>query len=215
MTLQTITFAVESSLGVRLNHRLLAQEGGSDRLLILLPGRGYTLDYPLFYNLRRAALGLGWDVLNVQYGFQAAGVELEAAQTPQLIEEVMDGVRPALERGYKQVCVAGKSLGTPMAAEVARSIQDAEVSLILLTPIGGAVQGLGSIPTLALVGTADALYSAHEVQAFTGHPTVTWRVYEGLNHSLEVKGDWRASLRILETIIDTCESFLKSPHESL
>lgn len=215
MALQTLTFPVESSLGVRLNHTLLTQETPSDRLLILLPGRGYTLDFPLFYNLRRAALGLGWDVLNVQYGFQVAGVELEAAHTPQLVEEVMSGVRLALERGYKRVCIAGKSLGTPLAAEVARSIQDAQVSLILLTPIGGAVQGLGSIPTLALVGTADALYSAHEVQAFTGHPTVTWRVYEGLNHSLEVKGDWRASLHVLTTIIDTCEAFLKSPHQSL
>lgn len=202
------TFTHESRFGVTTTHELLAQPQASDRLLVLLPGRGYTTDYPLFYYLRKAAFRLGWDVLSVQYGFQAARADLQAQDTPALVEETSQIVLPVIRRGYARVCLAGKSLGTPLAAEIARQVQGAAVRLLMLTPIGGALHGLDGFPTLALIGAADPIYAAEEVAAFAHHPTIRWRVFDKLNHSLEVSGDWHGSLAVLPEIIGVCASFL-------
>ncbi|NWG15224.1 MAG: hypothetical protein HXY41_01190 [Chloroflexi bacterium] len=209
MSVETIPVPVASRFGVTVSNMLLAHDPPADRLLVQLPGKGYTCDYPLLYYLRRAALALGFDVLNVEYGFQAANVELDVENAVYLMDDVWGAARPVLERGYRRVCIAGKSLGTPLAAEMARALQGPDVALILLTPIGGALQGLDDIPTLALIGTNDALYSPEVVAAFDQHPRITWKVYEGLNHSLE-SGDWRASLAALPDIITACETFMES-----
>ncbi len=201
------TITIQSRFGVVVHNTLLSND--STKLLILLPGRGYTVDYPLFYYLRRTALHQGYDVLSVQYGFQIANMEMDAAKTPLLVPDVLDTIQPVLGRGYEQVCIAGKSLGTPIAAEVARSLLPRDVALLMLTPIGGALQGLGQLPALAVIGTADALYSSEEVAAYTGHPSIRWHVFDGLNHSLEVPDDWQASLRVLPEIIGVCAAFLR------
>ena len=35
-----------------------------------------------------------------------------------------------------------------------------------------------------------------------------WKVYDNLNHSLEVKGDWEQSLHMLIEILSDCERFI-------
>jgi predicted alpha/beta-hydrolase family hydrolase len=206
--MQASTVKVESRFGVTLYNSFLMQDSRSEKLLVMLPGRGYTCEHPLLYTLRRAAGQMGFDVLSVQYGFQITNTEPGPEMTAYLQSDVQQAVEPVLARGYRRVCIAGKSLGTPLSAELARSLTQEAVSLILLTPIGGAVQGLGNIPTLAIIGTADPLYSTEEVAAFQNHPSIKWKVYEGLNHSLEVKGDWASSLSSLPDIIRTCQAFL-------
>jgi hypothetical protein len=207
MAVQTNTIEVESRFGVTVHHSLMTHDEGSDKLLIVLPGRGYTAEHPALYYLRKAAVQLGYDVLSVEYGFQAGRIDLTSENMPNLQNDVQAAVQTVLARGYGQICVAGKSLGTPLAVGLARTINDARVSLILLTPVAGATQMTGDLPTLAIIGTVDAAYSPELVQ---DEPHLTWHVYDGLNHSLEYKGDWRASLALLPEIIAACEAFLKA-----
>ena len=61
---------------------------------------------------------------------------------------------------------------------------------------------------LAIIGTADGNYNAAAVTAEAHPPTLEWRVYEGVNHGLEVEGDWQASLRALADIMQACAAFL-------
>jgi surfactin synthase thioesterase subunit len=206
--MQFSSIQTESRFGVTVRHSLITQDTPPDKLLIMLPGYGYTCEHPVLYYLRRAAAQQGYDVLGVQYGFQVTHIDLQAENMAYVQDDVEQAVRPVLSRGYSRVCVAGKSMGTPLAAEVARSLTRESTSLLLLTPVGGAVQGLGNIPALAIIGTADALYSAEEVAAYKNHPTIQWKVFEGLNHSLEVQHDWGASLAVLPEIIRTCEEFI-------
>lgn len=205
MSLQFSTIDTPSRFGMTIRHPFAAQEGGSDKLLILLPGRGYTVDHPLLYMLRKAALQSGWDVLSVQYGFALADRDLDAESISSVQEDVDAATAPVLARGYTQVCIAGKSLGTPLAAELGRRLTAERVSLIMLTPIGGATQGLGHLRTLAVVGTADPLYMPDMV---TDEPHIQWLVIEGVNHSLEHKDDWRASLKVLSEVTGVCAAFL-------
>lgn len=209
MLVETVTIPVESRFGVAVHNQLLVHDPASDKLLVMLPGRGYTCKHPVLYYLGRVALPLGYDVLSVEYGFQAANAELDSSNIAFLQEDAEAALRPALQRGYRHVCIAGKSLGTPLAGELARTLSDVSVSLLLLTPIGGAMQGLGGIPTLAVFGGADPSYSPEMASAFDGHPNVTCRVFDGLNHSLEFKGRWRDSLAVLPEIMTVCEDFLR------
>src|SRR5215212_6730098 len=50
-------------------NRYLRPDGAINRLAILLPGFGYTLDMPLFYYAERLLLDRGWDVLHVEYAY--------------------------------------------------------------------------------------------------------------------------------------------------
>ncbi len=208
MNVQSQVIRIQSRFGTTTHNTLLKQDAGADKLLIMLPGRAYTCDFPALYYLRSAAVQLGYDVLNVEYGFQAAHTDFGFHLAPDLAADVHDTVQPVLKRGYKQICVAGKSLGTPLASHLARSISDAAVSLILLTPVGDSTQGLDGLRTLVVIGTNDAMYSAETVAAFEGHPDVKWRVFEGLDHGFEVAGQWRDSLSAMPQIIEACATFL-------
>lgn len=205
MTVKYSTLTTATQFGGHAYHELAAQADGADKLLVILPGYGYTFDYPVLYTLRRAALELGYDVLSVQYGFQAAHVDMTTDTMPYVQEDVHAAFAALPAANYRHICVAGKSLGTFLAAQFAESLSAEQVSLILLTPIPGAMQLAGERPTLALIGTGDPRYTPDMIQ---DTPTLAWRVYDGLDHSLEKPDDWRASLTVLPEIIAACADFL-------
>ncbi len=199
---------VESPFGVTVEQRIQVHEPRSDRLLVTLPGRAYLVSYPALFHIGQMAYGHGWDVLPVQYGFQLGGV-LEAGQEPLLAEDVQLATSPVLQRGYRNVCVVGKSLGTPLAMELAMELAGTaaaeSVSRILLTPIGSALAPADGIRTLAIIGTADPLYAPGLA---TDTATTTWRVFERLDHGLVDEGDWRFSIESLAAIVAACEEFI-------
>jgi hypothetical protein len=202
---QYTTIETDSPFGLRLYHSFVVQTSGSDKLMVMLPGRGYTIEQPLLYFLRLAALEKGYDVLSIQYGFQAAHVDLTGDNMAFVQEDIQAALKGGLDRPYTQVVIAGKSMGTPLAVGVAQNLPQTDKRLLLLTPVGGAAQNTGDIPSLALIGTADPMYQPNDVQ---DSATLKWHVYDGLNHSLEVPNDYAASLAILPEIIATCASFL-------
>ena len=208
MSVQPEVIPIQSRFGVTTHNTLLRQESGSDKLLIMLPGRAYTCDFPMFYYLRSAAVQQGYDVLSVEYGFQAAHTTFNPPQAPDLVADINDTVQPILARKYKHIVVAGKSLGTPLAANLARSISGSSVSLLLLTPIGDSTKGIDDIRTLVVIGTADPVYSAEDIAKFEGHPNVKWRVFDDLDHGLEVTDHWRESVAVIPNIIEACAEFL-------
>lgn len=209
MSVKVTTLTHASPFGVEVSSPLHQHDGPAERLLVLLPGRGYTVGHPLLFHLLHLALENGWDALAVSYGFQAAGGDFRPEQFPLLQQDVALATAPALARGYRQVCVAGKSLGTPLAVDVARSAKAEQVSLILLTPVSGVMQALDGIRTLAVIGTDDPLYSPETVRLTEGDAHIEWRVYDGLDHALMVKDDWRASVAALRQIMGDCERFLR------
>jgi hypothetical protein len=204
MSIQSIV--VESPFGVTVRHRFHVHEPESDQLMVILPGRGYTINHPVLSYLGQMAYENGYDVLPVQYGFQTSG-DLDPAQIPLLQQDVRVATEPVLKRNYREICVAGKSLGTPLAIDLAQSVKAAVVSQILLTPIGPAMQAAGDIRTLAIIGTADPLYAPELVGS---NDVTTWRVLENLDHGLIDESDWRYSMDSLKEIIAACEAFLQT-----
>lgn len=191
--------------GYTVRHRYVHHtEVSSERLLVLLPGWGYTNDMPLMFYLRDAAAQQGWDTLSITYAFQL----YPDADTGHLLEEIRSVLDlPAIrDASYNQLCIAGKSMGTPLAVELAHQNIIPNMSLILLTPIKNAHQQIGAIPTLAIIGTADDFY--HPELTPGAAPNLTWQVFEGLNHSLQTAEGWKQSLEVLGEIIGHCADFL-------
>jgi acetyl esterase/lipase len=205
MSIKISTIATESRFGVTTHHLLMSQSDSADKLLIMLPGRGYTTEHPVMYYLRKAALNLGYDVLSIEYGFQAGHIDLNAGNMPYLEADIQAAVASVSGHDYQRICVAGKSMGTPLAVGLAQTLAAKNISLLLLTPVTGAAQMAGTIPALAIIGTADYFY---QPDAIRDTPTLKWRVFEGLDHSLENKNDWHASLAVLPDIITACAEFL-------
>ncbi len=206
MSYQAATIEVESRFGVTVHNQLIRHESASERLIVMLPGRGYTCNHPVMHYLRKVGLTLGWDVLSVEYGFQTANLPLTPERMPDIWDDVRQATREVLSN-YEMVCIAGKSLGTPLAAQLAAQLAgNLERALILLTPIRDAVQMANNVKTLAVAGTADPVYDPDSV---IDTANVAWRVFDGLNHSLEVAGDWQASVRALEQVIASCVDFLE------
>lgn len=206
MSVSTGSLTTRSRFGVEIQHPFVTQDDGTDRLLIMLPGHGYRVDYPLFYYLRAAALMRGYDALGVQYAFQVGGAPFGLEKMPDLLADTQDAAQAALARGYRQVVIAGKSLGALLAGQLAAALDDADTRLILLTPVGGAHLLTGGKPTLALIGTADERCSAALAAEYQAG--LRWRVFDGLDHSLEARWDWRASLAALPEVIAACDEFL-------
>lgn len=185
--------------GRTIQHGLVTHDQPGD-LLVLLPGRGYTADMPLLHYLRKAAADLGYDVLSLWYSFQLPPYEY--VPDPALIAEIDQAIKAAMQRGYRRLIVAGKSMGTPLAVRYA----DRAERLILLTPIGTAAPDAGSKPTLAVIGTADSFYQPDQVK--TSGANVEWLVLDDLDHGLEKEGDWSASLDALRQVTAACVKFL-------
>jgi acetyl esterase/lipase len=199
--------------GVTVGHLFFTHDNPpSDKLLVILPGRGYTRDYPLFYSLRMLAVELGYDVLSTQYSFQADPhtVRFDAVGWDGLKEEIDQALKALPKREYTHICFAGKSLGTPLAMQLAQTYPAPDKRALLFTPIANAVQLAGEdMPTLAVIGTADSSYNADIIQADVRRDNVTWWVFDDLNHSLEHKNDWKASMAVMTEIMVVCEDFLR------
>lgn len=204
MAQNTTTIETQSPFGVTARHMFTAHEPASHKLMILLPGRGYTNEGPVLFHTRQMALENGYDVLAVQYGFQAANADLQPEQFSFLPQDVNLATESVLKRGYHEICVVGKSLGTPLAVELAKSITAEKISLILLTPIGGSLSDLDGLPTLAVIGTADPFYTPELVKL----PGIKWKVFDGFNHGL-IAENWRVSVSALHDMILACENFIR------
>jgi hypothetical protein len=175
---------------------VIRHEGDPSRCAVLLPGRLYLSQAPLLWFAREAAQARGWSVLEVD----------ERAPDDQ---EPFEWMRGQAERalgaagGAEHVVVIGKSLGSA-AAPLVRGPAVWLTPLLIRPEIVEALRSTGA-PTL-LVGSPD--------DPTWGDGTVpdneALEVLElpGLDHSLQVSGDPRASLDALGNVTDRVGAFL-------
>jgi hypothetical protein len=199
-------------------HTFYRQPSAASHLALLLPGRGYTAHMPLLYYTVEALFQAGADVLQVEYNyihradFQAAP---EAEQARWLFADVTAAYQAGTaQRAYRQITLAGKSLGTlAMAHLLAQPPPPAPTQGIWLTPLLHQEQVTGAIRqwggrSLFVIGTADPVYDAailNEMQAATNGETV---VVSGADHSLEIPGDVLQSVHVLEHVMQAVQAFL-------
>jgi hypothetical protein len=174
---------------------VIRHDGDPSRCVVLLPGARYNSQAPLLWFAREAAQAEGWSVLEL---------DERAPDDGDQFEWMRGRAQAALaEAGADRVVVLGKSLGSAAAPLV-------DGPAIWLTPL------------LIRPEIVDALAAATAPVLLVGSPDdPTWgegnlpdngvlEVYEldGLDHSLQVSRDPRASLDVLGRVTERVGAFL-------
>lgn len=199
-------------------NRFLRPEGAIGCLAVLLPGFGYTLDMPLFYDSENLLLERGWDVLRVEYAYnqQPEFQDLPDQERERwLLEDATAAWRAGLEqRTYERVVLIGKSLGTlAMGHLLTMAAQPANVKAVWLTPMLSVARLREQIrqyggPSLFVIGAADPHYDRDVLAAMQAATNGEAVVIEDADHGMDIPGDPIASLRAVEQVVAALSRFL-------
>ncbi len=200
-------FVTQSKFGIDLPHMFTTQSSPSNKLMILLPGKGYIAESPLMRYIGQMGYQNGYDTLHVRYAIHRTQLDDWLPRFADLHADTQEAVSHAVSEQYTSVCVVAKSLGTVIAVQLLQHLSVNNLSTIMLTPIQSAMTMIGDTRALSIIGTADPAYEADMIKPTDKH---TWQVYDDLNHSLEYRGSWAESVKILPNILEHCEAFIQT-----
>lgn len=177
---------------------MLLHEGDASRCVVLLPGVRYFSQAPLLWFAREAAQAGGWSVVEVDE--RAPKDEEPFAWIRERAEEALGATDAGL------VVVIGKSLGSaaaPLAAE--RGLPAVWLTPLLVRP--DVVDGLAraEAPALAIGSPDDPTWGDGTLPE---NRSLEVLELPGLDHSLQVSGDPRASLDALGRVTERVSAFL-------
>ena len=177
----------------------LLHAGDPARCAVVLPGMQYSTQAPLLWFARSVALSRGWSALEVLDSLPEGEEPFGWAR---------DRARRALDAAAdaENVVVIGKSLASGAAGLVA----DRLVPAVWLTPLLNerrVVDDLGRAarPALLIGGSADGAWVP---DALPDHGLLEVVHLDGLDHSLERRGDPMASLDALRAVSARIDRFL-------
>ncbi|USQ80029.1 hypothetical protein NF556_20990 [Ornithinimicrobium faecis] len=174
-------------------------ENAPNRHVLVLPGRGYTVQLPGLHLPMRTLALQGWQVWTATWsGIDGLG-DLEAVEA--LVVRACETFEQRM--GRLPHLVLAKSMGTLAAGWVA----DHDLPAIWTTPllnVEGCVRDLArsAAPALLIGGSDDSSWD-DAAAAMTGLPSV---IVPGADHSWET-GHWREELAGLEQLCEAVEEF--------
>jgi dienelactone hydrolase len=186
---------------------------GSETLLIMLPGLGYTNEMPLLFYLRESAMRRSWDVLQVNYDYRAVPRDTSAEEwSVRMVKDSRPVIDAALAKGhYKHVVLAGKSIGTSVMSALLRRGFDKATAYIWLTPLlrGKPVHDAVTTysPSVAVFGDAD--YAVDGVNlAPIAQTGVRMIVMPGGDHGMMTQATVPESIAALAQVMHELEAWL-------
>lgn len=214
------TLAVEGFRGEPVPNELVRQQARSTTLAVLLPGRRYTCDMPLFYYAEHLLLDRGWDVLRVQYDYR----QLDRSTSPdEQTERLAGDSRAAVDAGLKQgeyqrIVLIGKSLGTIAIVHLRPTLTVTDVWWVWLTPLLKRPDVLECVTacakrSLIVIGSRDAHYEPATIDRLTAGNQCMAMVIDGGEHSLDLEGDAAGSARSVVTTVRAMDRFLPDRDE--
>lgn len=215
MGVEYSTLEVEGFRGEPVPNELVRQQSRSTTLAVLLPGRGYTCDMPLFYYAERLLLERGWDVLRVQYNYR--NLDASTSQQEQLERLKVDSrnvVGAGLAKGSCQrVILVGKSLGTIAMAYLLPTLRVADIWSVWLTPLLKRPDVLECVTVssdraLVAIGSEDAHFDTALIDALACDNGCATLVISGGEHSLDLPGDAAGSAMSIVTTMNAMDRFL-------
>lgn len=198
--------SINSYWGVNLSPKFIDNQ--SDTLTIILPGIAYLLDRANLEYSTELASSLNYDVLQIEYGFQAARKEFNVeAEFDILCKETLEEVKPFLETKYKKVVIIAKSIGTCVQKYLNDNIKDFDIINVSISPIDKTFD-MGIDPkTLVFTGSSDPLLS-QENQLALSKTNEAFICFENANHALNIPHKPLESLNILTKLINNIHSYL-------
>ncbi|SDJ78840.1 hypothetical protein [Sediminibacillus albus] len=186
-------------------------------LCIMLPGLGYSTDQPLFYYATGLFFEKGFDVLHINYQYDAPVFKnLEREEQFSIVSEdvqsVLEQVIPST--AYPNFYIMAKSTGTAGLIRLLENNQELDrAKVIWLTPLlheDDVYRRLlnNSQDSLLIIGDQDRCYMKERVTALTAKNTMKISLMQGTNHSLEHPDGIHQSIECLTVIMREFESFI-------
>ena len=196
---------------------LLGAEESSEHLGIIFPGVAYSSQMPALYYAAEVLLTLGADVLRLDHHYRRSDFQTlpDAEKTRWLETDALAALKAALAlKPYKRLTFVGKSIGTVALARILSELPSLEhADFVWLTPLlklAGLKETIFQYPHKALfiIGSDDQSYDAALLEQIRASTNGQVLLLEGADHSLEIRGDVVASVRVQERIVTTLERFI-------
>lgn len=200
---------------------LLSADEPSEHLGIIFPGVAYSAQMPALYYATEVLLTLGADVLRLDHHYRHSDFQtlLDEEKTRWLEADALAVLKAALAiKPYKRLTLVGKSIGTVALVRILPELASLEhVAFVWLTPLlklNGLKETIAQYPHKALfiIGSNDQSYDAALLEQIRVSTNGQVLLLEGADHSLEIRGDVVASVRIQERIVKVLERFVRLEH---
>ncbi len=186
-------------------------ENCSDTLVIILPGIGYTCHRALLDYSKRLACDMGFDVLPMEYGFQAARKPMiNSHEFNIVVRETKEILMKALGNRYKRLIFIGKSIGTLIQASLQDEFADFDIKNIYLTPISETVKLGIKEDSLVVAGNADPMIKPKDMHKLRTNNRISFMEVAKADHGLNIKGDAIRSIDILSMVIKKEKEYLRT-----
>jgi dienelactone hydrolase len=203
-----------SASGKPLRHKYFQQGGDPRGLLVLLPGDNYGVDGPLLYYLGQISYERGWDTLALTYGYQSEAAPFSIEVISEMLQECGQSVRAALgERPYARIGLVGKSIGAAIVAVLCETepLLDHARAAYLTPPLGPLFDQVfkgTSQPAYVALGNKDRFYSKEALDSLQDARTFSLTVVKDADHSLNVPGDLKRTMGIIERVVEETVAFI-------
>lgn len=168
------------------------------KLIIMFPGVGYTMDFPLLYYASFLYEAKGYEQIHMKYNSIFFEPDLTREEKSLRVRDyVWEKAKDIDFSVYDEVVFLSKSFGTAEAGELAEKLGINPVQ-IYLTPVPRALPYIKEADAV-VIGTADEVYP--ECKAYFDEHGIKPLYVEDANHSLEVKGKPFESLEILRDVM--------------
>lgn len=168
------------------------------KLVIMIPGVGYTMDCPLLYYASFLYEAKGYEQIHMKYNSILFEPDLtKEEKTLKARDYIWEKVKDIDFSAYDEVVFLSKSFGTSEAGILAEKL-GIKPKQIFLTPMPRALPYIKETDTV-VIGTADEVYP--ECKAYFDEHGIQPLYIEGADHSLEVKGKPFESLEILRDVM--------------
>lgn len=168
------------------------------KLVIMFPGVGYTMDFPLMYYASSLYEAKGYEQVHMKYNSILFEPDLSKEEkTLKAREYIWEKAKDIDFSAYDEVVFLSKSFGTAEAGILAERLGISPIQ-IYLTPMPRALPYIKEGDTV-VIGTADEVYP--ECKKYCDEHGIKPLYIEGANHSLEVEGKLFESLEILRDVM--------------
>ena len=164
-------------------------------VIVLFPGKRYTVTCPLLYYAHFKYERRGYDCVEINYGIHDTLEEL--------YEFVLEQISKIDFTVYDDIVFLSKSLGTVISGRVEETLS-ASVRHICLTPIEDTLPYLKKEKNISLVvaGDKDPFLAADTLMMHCNREGIRLEVIEGADHCLEISGDISANIDILKKVVE-------------
>ncbi|MBT2693769.1 alpha/beta hydrolase [Bacillus sp. ISL-55] len=195
--------------------QLIKQNKQASSLVVLLPGRGYTVQGPLFHYSTGVFLNKGFDVLHVNYDYNT--VQSESLTLEEEIQQITEDVNSVLDhtlkyQSYADYTLIGKSLGTIALSSIVDRISLKNAKIVWLTPLLQLDYVLDKMLSssqngLCIIGDEDPCFISEKFEKLNEKENMQTLLIPGTEHSLNYADRPVDSIDVLKKVITEISNF--------